>query len=218
MTNEYPKEVLPVIFCSQVTISSAISCSRWQSSFHCFGDTEALVPGFQILFLLLCSDLWWTSYLLSLIPLDYLTVCWRPAAYTSLACLYIPGLYAPAYLNYHHRRLFPRHHLLLSLSSLSSIPCPSGAPTFRFYVIGFFFMLEIIFPFFFFLVCSWSMWYLCVLDSVLTIYSIASTCCCSVKTSYSDYFGALTFSPPAFRPPVQFIFSLGVPIDPQRAV
>jgi hypothetical protein len=30
--------------------------------------------------------------------------------------------------------------------------------------------------------------------------------------------GAMTFSPPAFRPPIQFFFSLGVPIDPQRAV
>ncbi len=30
--------------------------------------------------------------------------------------------------------------------------------------------------------------------------------------------GALMFSPPAFGPPVQFFFSLGVPIDPQRAM
>jgi hypothetical protein len=30
--------------------------------------------------------------------------------------------------------------------------------------------------------------------------------------------GALTLRPPTFHPPVHFFFSLGVPIDPQRAV
>jgi hypothetical protein len=34
----------------------------------------------------------------------------------------------------------------------------------------------------------------------------------------TGYKGALTLRPRTVRPPVQFIFSLGGPIDPQRAV
>jgi hypothetical protein len=51
-------------------------------------------------------------------------------------------------------------------------------------------------------------------SSTLTDEISSFTC----SRTLSRILGALMFSPPAFGPPVQFFSSLGVPIDPQRAV